>query len=78
MNATQFDKSMMVDGNSTFVAEVEDDNKAAYQIASWYAMKINKDDGTIAYGRYEKLLLFEPLIKPPFDENKMPKTENYN
>lgn len=59
----------------TIVQDLDESTQNGYQIASWYAMKINKDDGTIQYGRFEKSLYFEPIVKPPFDEETTPKTE---
>ena len=79
LNTTKFEKTNHtleeLDENITVVQDLDESNQNGYQIASWYAMKINKEDGTIQYGRFEKPLFFEPIVKPPFDELTTPKTE---
>ena len=79
MNKTMTQTSQTIvdedEGNNEGVKDLEEDSQKGYKIASWFAMKINNEDGSITYGRFEKPLFFEPIVKPPFDEEKLPRTE---
>lgn len=79
MNKTMMTTNSIEEGEenpaNSNVKDLDEDSQKGYKIASWFAMKINQEDGSITYGRFDKPLFFEPIVKPPFDEEKLPRTE---